>query len=177
MSGFASTHDRQHNLASTLDHIGATGSQYVPFVLDANGLPSAHPTLMITPIGGIARKVLNKTGGATVIGEGCVPSSTTDNAVEKMPINALNCIGVWYEGGVADGQEAWMVFYGTVDFLADATGSTRADVVFPSSATAGRFKTDVIPTPPNADQHFRECGHALEGKGANTLFRGFIHFN
>lgn len=69
----------------------------------------------ITPDGGIAIKLTNKTGGESVKGYCVTSSSGTNNAVSLVPIDVPNCVGVFLESGIADGEEAWVVISGVAD--------------------------------------------------------------
>ena len=78
---------------------GATGS-----------FSSSVGTLLakITPEGGYAVKLTNKTGAASVKGSIVSLSTETDNAFALAAIDASGVVGVVYEAGIADGAECWV---------------------------------------------------------------------
>lgn len=57
---------------------------------------------MLTPTGGIAVKLTNKTGGASVKGHVLSSNSAQNNSVIKVVVDVPDPIGVFYESGVAD---------------------------------------------------------------------------
>ena len=157
--------------------------------LTAQKAPLANPTftgtvtspkVMMTPEGGIAVRLTNKTGSASVKGTVIAASSTTDNAF-ALQSNEYDAFGVVYEAGIADGQECWVVVFGIAEvLLKDTTASTRGYIAL-CADTDGRFiATAPSGSPPMAtDTHFKEIGHVIESKGAGTdvLCKCVIHFN
>lgn len=134
------------------------------------------PKVVITPDGGIAISLINKTGAASVKGTVVSTSSTTDNAFMAQA-SELDSIGVVYESGIADAAACLVVVAGIADvLLKDGTASTRNHFVF-ASATDGRAETKAVPA--NIDEHFKEIGHCLESKiaGTDVLFKCVLHFN
>jgi hypothetical protein len=87
-------------------------------------------------------------------------------------------IGIVYEGGVADGSDAWVWGSGAVAqvLLVNSTAATRGYWAAVGSA-AGR--ADMSNANPVVANHWREIGHCLESKTAGTdvLARALIHFN
>lgn len=140
--------------------------------------------VMVTPLGGIAVKLTNKTGSASVKGSVVECSSTTDNAFELETADDLNPIGVVYDSGVADGDDCWVVVAGVAEvLLQDSTASTRGYWVRTSATTAGRADaTNAAPpggTVGALETHTKEMGHCLESKTAGTdvLAKCVLHFN
>lgn len=138
--------------------------------------------IMFTPEGGIAVKLTNKTGVASVKGSTCHVSTTTNNAVQYTPIGEPDTIGVMYEDGVADGAETWIVVSGIADVL--FVGSTtreylaRTFISGDAGAVAGKAMAEPIPTSPFAtDKHFAEIGHVLESRTGAGLAKCILHFN
>ena len=81
----------------------------MPYVATPDDLTDAK--IAFTDEGGIAIKLTNKTGAATVKGTVVTPG-TADNAVIKVPVDVPNPIGVFYEDDVAADAEAWVVISG-----------------------------------------------------------------
>jgi hypothetical protein len=139
----------------------------------------------MTAEGGLAVKLTNKTGGASVKGEVVTVynDSAIDHAVEKIVVDIPNPIGVFYESGVADGAEAWVVVSGIADvyFVSDATrghiarGFLTADG---ASYVTGQALSEAVPGSPfAADKHFYEIGHVLESRTGAGLAKCVLHFN
>jgi hypothetical protein len=137
------------------------------------------PLSKFTPEGGLAIRMLNKTGVASVKGTPVVASTTTDNAFSAQT-NTYDTFGMVYEDGIVDGQLCWVVVAGIAEVLyKNATASTRGHVLI-ADAVDGRCSDIVVPTgDPIIPSHFAECGHVLETKvgGVNVLVKCVIHFN
>ncbi len=125
-------------------------------------------------------KISNRTGETSVKGKLVHPSSTNDNAVELVSAaSPYTPCGVIYEAGIANGSDMWIWCPGSiVEFLMEnSDATTRQDWLRASATTNGRVQSSAVPTPPNADSHFTECGHALESNagGTDQLVLGFFH--
>jgi len=138
------------------------------------------PMVYLTPEGGIAIKMTNDTGAASIKGT-IVHPSTTDSGVETAATNAYDAIGVVYSDGVANGTDVWVVIAGVAEvLLEDGTASTAGNWVNTSGTTAGRGDmTSAVPDPPTSASHFQEIGHCIEtvGSGTDVLAKAIIHFN
>ncbi len=139
--------------------------------------------VMITPIGGIAIQLTNKTGGASVKGTIVIADTTTDNAFDITEADDDHPIGVVYEAGVADAAECWVVIYGIAEvLLKDTTASTHGYWV-KTSDTAGRADATIAAPPGGGiselDEHMQEIGHCLETQtgGTDVLAKIVMHFN
>lgn len=137
----------------------------------------------MTPEGGFAILVTNKTGAASVKGEVVTPGSAVNNSVIKIVKDVPNPVGVFYESGIADGAEAWVVISGIADvyFVGNtaagnlARGFLTADG---ASYVAGQAIAEAVPTPPfSSDKHFYEIGHVLESRTGAGLAKTVLHFN
>ena len=151
---------------------GNTGVGAVPTLLF-----SANEKIGMTPIGGLAIKLTNKSGGVTVQGQAVIAYSTTavDDAFDVAGLSADNVIGIVLEAGVADGSEAWIVTGGIADVLMDAGGSTRGSRVISSGNIAG--SADIWDVGGAVATHFQEIGHCIESIGGIGLTRCILHFN
>jgi hypothetical protein len=133
--------------------------------------------------GGFMIKLTNRTGGNSVKGEVVETSSSYDNAVQKIVKDVPDPIGVFYESGIADGSEAWIVVSGIADvyFVGNTTrnhlarGFLTADG---ASYVTGQALSEAVPTSPFAnDKHFYEIGHLLESRTGAGLAKCVLHFN
>ena len=142
----------------------------------------ASANFFITPEGGYAIKLINKTGGASVKGYAVTTSDTTDNAARNIVVDVPNPIGVIYESGVADGQPMWVVVSGIAEaYFQNAPTRAflaRGFITGDTGYVSGQIKSEALPTSPFAtDKHFYELGHILETKGAPGLAKMVLHFN
>ncbi len=151
-----------------------------PLISGVAGFWAINDKLAISAIGGFCVKLTNKTGSATVKGQLVKASTADDFAVVLTGINDVECIGVFLESGIADGDEAWVVTYGLADVaLDDDTGSTHGNWVETSEAG---YADATAASPAAAPTHFNEIGLCLEsvsatGGGTHVLARCTLHFN
>jgi hypothetical protein len=138
----------------------------------------------LTLEGGIAILLTNKTGANSVQGQLVTPDAANDDAVVLTAANDLEIIGVFYESGIADGSEAWVVISGIADVaMEDNTASTRGNWVRTSIIEAGYADATNAGAPAPINQtHFTEIGHCIEtvaagGVGTHILARCVLHFN
>lgn len=137
----------------------------------------------ISELGGVAVKLTNKTGVASVKGTIVEADGAVDDAFEVADADGNHHIGIVYDDGVADGSECWVIIYGIADvLLKDTTLSTRGNWVYMSDVAGRANATLADPTAGGVaqlDQHMQEIGHCLESKAANTdvLARVCLHFN
>lgn len=133
--------------------------------------------LHLTKEGGLALRLTNETGAASIKGTLVTADAAVDNAFDIAPGNSVEAFGAVYEDGVADGSECLVCIGGRVQvLLKDATAATRGNWA-EMSDVAGR--ADITgATPAAAPQHFQEIGHGIENKGADTDVLAFIimHF-
>jgi hypothetical protein len=142
------------------------------------------PKVRITPEGGIAIKLTNKTGAPSVKGEVVAPYSATavDNAVKKIVVDEPDPIGVFYESDIADGAEAWIVIAGIAEvyFIGNTTRGhiARGFITGDAGYVAGQALSEAVPTSPFAtDKHFYEIGHLLASRTGAGLAKTAVHFN
>lgn len=138
--------------------------------------------VMFTAEGGLAVKMTNKTGAASVKGEVVTTGSTVDNSVIKVIVDVPNPIGVFYESGVADGAEAWVVVSGIAEvyFIGSTTRGqfARGFITGDAGYVAGQALAEAVPTAPFAtDKHFYEVGHILASRTGAGLAKTVLHFN
>lgn len=138
--------------------------------------------LFFTPEGGIAIKLINKTGANSIKGYCVTNDDGQNNAVKLVPINVPDCIGIFYESGVSDGQETWIVVSGIADvyFWGSTTLShlARTGLTADTGEVSGQALSEAVPTSPFAnDKHFCEIGHVLEARTGAGLAKCVLHFN
>lgn len=138
--------------------------------------------IKITSEGGLAIKLTNKTGAASVKGTLVDPHTTIDFAVVLVPAGLPDIIGVMYESGVPDGAECWVVVSGLADvmFIGDVTPGqfARMSIAADTGDAPGHAIAENLPTAPFAtDKHFMEIGHCLQARTGAGLARVVLHFN
>jgi hypothetical protein len=138
----------------------------------------------LTPEGGIAVKMTNKTGGVSVKGEVVSVYSATavNSSVKKIVVDEPAPIGVFYESGVADGSEVWVIVSGIADvyFIGNTTRGhlARGFITGDAGYVAGQVLSEAVPSSPFAtDKHFYEIGHVIESRTGAGLAKCILHFN
>ena len=142
------------------------------------------PKFKLTPLGGFAVKLTNKTGFVTVAGQVVKADPATNDAVILTGANELESIGVFLDNGVAVDAEAWVVVFGIADVaMEDNTLAARGNWVRCSVGEAGYADATNANAPQPINQtHFTEIGHCIEsvaatGAGTHILARCILHFN
>lgn len=134
----------------------------------------------MTAIGGIAIKLTNETGSNTIKGQLVKADTVTNDAVVITSAGDVECFGVFFESGIVDGAEAWVVVAGIADVaLDDNVEAVRGDWIS-TGVLAGYAAT--ANSPAAAPTHFEEIGHCIEsvdagGEGTHILARCVLHFN
>jgi hypothetical protein len=128
---------------------------------------------------GFLTKIINRTGHASVKGEGVSASTTADKEV-VLQANEYDCVGVVAESGIAEGAEMWVWGDGSICqvLYKNSTTVTRGELLL-AADTDGRFTTIANPGSglPATDTHFKECGHVMESKGSGTNVLGLVRFH
>ena len=135
----------------------------------------------MTRTGGFAILLTNKTGANSVAGQLVRADPATDDAVILTAATDDECFGVFLDGGVADGSEAWVVVSGIADVMFDDNvAAVRGNWV--GTGQAGLARTQGAPPALGIAAHFEELGHCIEnvtagGGGTFILARCVLHFN
>lgn len=143
---------------------------------------SFNSNIKVTPDGGLAVKMINNTGGASVQGEVVHADSSIYNAVIKAVQDVPDPIGVFLDSGVPNGETAWIVVSGRakVYFIGNTTRGhlARGFVAADAGYVAGQALSEAVPVSPFAvDKHFYEVGHVLESRVGAGLALVNLHFN
>ena len=133
---------------------------------------------MMTPEGGFAILLQNRTNLVSVKGTIVRASDGFDLGVSGTPTDSDEPIGVIYNSGVPEGSMVWVVISGIAEvLLKDGTFSTQGNWVYCSDVIGRADASNADPL--GVPQHWREIGHCLESKGAGTdvLAKVVLHFN
>jgi hypothetical protein len=137
----------------------------------------------MTAEGGLAIRLTNKTGGASIKGYIAEADTTTDDAFTYTTDGVPDPIGIVYEAGIADGSECWVVVAGIADVYYGGAVTRGTFSRVPVAADGAPYATgmaiaEAVPTSPFAtDKHFQEIGHPIESIGSAGLARTVLHFN
>ena len=156
--------------------VAANGSEVARFT-DTDQILGAF---LFTSVGGIAKKMINKTGVVTVKGTVVQMDTVVDEAFILAVADSKEPVGIVYEAGVADASSAWVVFSGKAEvLLEDGSASTRAYWARTSITQAGRADMTNAAAPGPVATHFAEIGHCArsDGSGTDVMSLAEVHFN
>jgi hypothetical protein len=149
------------------------------FTVDAAGVYRMGTTRVgFTPEGGRALLMMNKSGAPSVKGTIVEHSYDVDEAWQVCHAGDDHPIGVVYNGGVADGEDCWIVTSEIAEVLVEdgLAPSTGWFHVYISSSAAGRMAGQATV---NTNRHWGEIGHCMQSKaaGVDVLAKVVLHFN
>jgi hypothetical protein len=139
----------------------------------------ASTKVKFTLEGGLAIKLTNKTGSASVKGTIVKPHATIDNAFNISGTDEFDSIGAVYDDGIEDGELCWIIVAGIAEvLLEDGTAATRGYWARTSTTQAGRVTVNTATQPGLLQTHFAEVGHGLENvsSGTDVLAKISMHF-
>ena len=138
--------------------------------------------MKFTADGGLAVRYVNKTGAATIKGYCVHTVNTGTDHVTVVPIGVPDCIGVFLDSGIPDGEYAWVVVSGRAYvYFWDSTVMgylARTGLAADTGEVAGQALSEALPESPFTDaKHFCEIGHCLETRTGAGLALVNLHFN
>jgi hypothetical protein len=152
--------------------IAGTKTLNDPVVVSDTVNPLMGDKFRYTPEGGRALKFINKTGAPTVKGGLAGIHTTIADAVILCPSGTKKGIGYFYEDGVPDGEECWIVDSGKAHMLPVAgEAAIESYYVCISASVDGRVKTE------SAVGDNAVMGLWLESKPAGVLALGLIKYS
>ncbi len=135
-----------------------------------------------TAEGGLAIRLTNKTGAPSIKGYLVTASNATANSCKLVVMGEPDIVGVFYESGVADGSDAWIVVSGIAEVY--FSGNTTLEhfarnlMAADGVGSAGQAISEAVPVAPFAtDKHFMEIGHVIEARVGAGLAKIVMHFN
>ena len=142
------------NVVSAVGNVQGANGVFSNAISGATGsFSSSVGTLLakITPEGGYAVKLTNKTGAPSVKGQIVSHEGTVANAFGLTAVGANHCLGVVYESGIEDAAECWVVVSGI------------AQVLMKNAATMGH----ICRIPLNTDDS-KAAGYAMAAEQSGT---------
>jgi len=143
-----------------------------------------EPRMRFTVDGGLAVRLTNKTGAASVKGTAVAVSPSTADAFGLVGADQSNPVGFVLESGISDGSPCWIGVTGRMQMLLqDSSAASLGYWIKVSDTTDGRVDaTNLLPTGGTIvalEDHLTECGHSLEAVTAGTdkLAWTLAHFN
>jgi hypothetical protein len=136
------------------------------------------PKVRLTPEGGIAVKMTNKSGSTITKGRIIEPYSAT-GGFRLAQIESWNPIGVVYDDSIANDADGWVVISGIAEVYYSVSSTignvARVGMTADTGEVAGEAMSDGSPT--NDAVHFREIGHPIQTRADAGLALTILHFN
>lgn len=142
------------NVVSAIGNVQGANGVFSNGVSGASGTFSAgvgNSYFKITPEGGFAVRLTNKSGVVSVKGQIVSHKGTVARAFDLTAVDANHCLGVVYESGIADAAECWVVVSGI------------AQVLMKNAATMGH----ICRIPLNTDDG-EAAGYAMDAAQSGT---------
>lgn len=142
------------NVVSAIGNVQGANGVFSNSVSGASGTFSAgvgNSYFKITPEGGFAVRLTNKSGVVSVKGQIVSHKGTVARAFDLTAVDANHCLGVVYESGIADAAECWVVVSGI------------AQVLMKNAATMGH----ICRIPLNTDDG-EAAGYAMDAAQSGT---------
>jgi len=150
----ATTGNITGNVVTAVGNVQGVGGVFSGAVSGTSGNFSAgvgNSYFKITPEGGFAVRLTNKSGAVSVKGQIVSHKGTVARAFDLTAVGANHCLGVVYESGIADGAECWVVVSGI------------AQVLMKNAATMGH----ICRIPLNTDEG-EAAGYAMDAEQSST---------
>ena len=142
------------NVVTAVGNVQGVGGVFSGAVSGTSGTFSAgvgNSYFKITPEGGFAVRLTNKSGAVSVKGQIVSHKGTVARAFDLTAVDANHCLGVVYESGIADAAECWVVVSGI------------AQVLMKNAATMGH-----ICRIPLAADEVKAAGYAMDASQSST---------
>lgn len=129
----------------------------------------------MTPEGGFAVRLTNKTGAASIRGTIVGVKAAVGNAFDLTAIDANYNLGVVDESGVADGAECWVVVSGIASVLMKNAATLGQQCRIPLNTDTGEVAGYAMAADQGATASVYKIGDILETKAADTLCKVLLH--
>jgi len=166
------------NVVTALGNVQGVNGGFSGTVYGATGDFSAgvgNYYFKITPEGGFAVRLTNKSGAVTVKGQIVGIKTGTDNAFDLTAVDANYCLGVVYESGVEDGAPCWVVVIGIAEVLMKNDATLGQQCRIPLNTDTDEVAGYAMAAAQAATASVYKIGDILETKTADTLCKVLLH--
>jgi len=129
----------------------------------------------ITPEGGFAVRLTNKSGAVSVKGQIVSHKGTVANAFGLTAVDANHCLGVVYESGVEDGAECWVVVSGIAQVLMKNAATMGHICRIPLTADDDEAAGYAMDAAQSSSASVYKIGDVLETADAEVLCKVLLH--
>ena len=160
------------NVVSALGNVQGVDGVFSGTVRGTTGDFSAgvgNSYFKITPEGGFAVRLTNKSGAATVKGTIVSIKAGVDGEFELTPVNATHCLGVVETDAVVDGGSAFVTVAGIAPVLMKNNSTAGHICRIPLNGDDGEAAGYAMDDAQSTSASVYKIGDVLETKNANTL--------
>jgi len=129
----------------------------------------------ITPEGGFAVRLTNKSGAVTVKGQIVSHKGTVARAFDLTAVDANHCLGVVYESGIEDAAECWVVVSGIAQVLMKNAATMGHICRIPLSTDEGKAAGYAMDAEQSSSASVYKIGDVLETAEAEVLCKVLLH--
>ena len=166
------------NVVSAVGNVQGVDGVFSNAISGATGsFSSSVGTLLakITPEGGYAVKLTNKTGAPSVKGQIVGIKTGTNNAFDLTAVDATCNLGVVYESGVADAAECWVVVGGIAQVLMKNAAVRGQLCRIPLNTEVGEAAGYAVAAEQSDTASVYKIGDVLETADAEVLCKVLLH--
>ena len=160
------------NVVSAVSNVQGVDGVFSGTVSGATGTFSAgvgNSYFKITPEGGFAVRLTNKSGAATVKGTIVSIKAGGDGEFELTPVNATHCLGVVETDAVVDGGSAFVTVAGIAPVLMKNNSTAGHICRIPLTDDDDEAAGYAMDAAQSSSASVYKIGDVLETKNANTL--------
>ena len=174
----AATGNVDGNVVSAVGNVQGVDGVFSGTVYGTTGTFSAgvgNSYFKITPEGGFAVRLTNKSGAVTLKGQIVSHQGTVARAFDLTAVDANHCLGVVYESGVEDGAQCWVVVAGIAQVLMKNAATMGHICRIPLTADGGEAAGYAMDAEQSSSASVYKIGDVLETADAEELCKVLLH--
>ena len=166
------------NVVSAVGNVQGVDGVFSGTVYGTTGTFSAgvgNSYFKITPEGGFAVRLTNKSGAVTVKGQIVSHKGTVARAFDLTAVDANHCLGVVYESGIEDAAECWVVVSGIAQVLMKNAATMGHICRIPLNTDDGEAAGYAMDAAQSSSASVYKIGDVLETAAAEVLCKVLLH--
>ena len=166
------------NVVSAVGNVQGVDGVFSGTVYGTTGTFSAgvgNSYFKITPEGGFAVRLTNKSGAVTVKGQIVSHKGTVARAFDLTAVDANHCLGVVYESGIEDAAECWVVVSGIAQVLMKNAATMGHICRIPLNTDEGEAAGYAMDAAQSSSASVYKIGDVLETADAEVLCKVLLH--
>jgi hypothetical protein len=166
------------NVVSAIGNVQGANGVFSNSVSGASGTFSAgvgNSYFKITPEGGFAVRLTNKSGVVSVKGQIVSHKGTVARAFDLTAVDANHCLGVVYESGIEDAAECWVVVSGIAQVLMKNAATMGHICRIPLNTDDGEAAGYAMDAAQSGTASVYKIGDVLETADAEVLCKVLLH--